>query len=370
VAHDFNNLLNVIIGYAGFVAQQAAENSADPRWDATRADVEQIQGAADRAARLTHQLLAFGRRDAAKPEVLNLNDIISGVEQLLRQTLGEHIDLITTLEVGLWPVKADFGHLEQVLVNLAVNARDAMTGGGKLSIDTGNTTVDEAYAATRPGLQPGRYARLRVSDTGCGMDAETLARVFEPFFTTKPKGHGTGLGLATVYGNITRASGHPQLYSEPGLGTTFTALLPATDEPEQASAEHLPAAPRPANGETVLVVEDEASLRDLVARILTSHGYRARTATTASNALEYISELDQPLDLLITDVVMPTMLGSELAARTHAVRPHLPILYMSGYAQEVLDTQGTLDPGITLLEKPFSRDTLLNRARQALDQTD
>jgi len=368
VAHDFNNLLNVILGYTGFVAEQVAEAARDgPGWEATRGDVEQIHAAAERAARLTHQLLAFGRRDVTKPEVLSLNDTVTGLEPLLRRTLGEHIDLLTSLDPGLWPVKADPGHLEQVLVNLAVNARDAMPTGGKLSIHTDNTLVDDAYAAAQPGLRPGRYARLRVSDTGTGMDRDTLVRVFEPFFTTKPKGQGTGLGLATVYGIITQAGGHPQLYSEPGMGTTFSALLPATDQ-TPAAAEDSHAAPAPAHGETVLLVEDEESLRDMVARILTRHGYHVRVATTARHALEQASDLDQPIHLLLTDVVMPSMLGREVAARAHAIRPDLRVLYMSGYAHEMLDTQGTLEPGVDLLEKPFTEDDLLSRVRGVLDR--
>ncbi len=232
VAHDFNNLLGVILGYTGFVTEQLrVAAGADRQWHPVLADVQHIDEAAQRAVRLTHQLLAFGRREVTRPEVLNLNTVVGGLEPLLRRTLGEHIDLVVTLGPVLWPVKADPGQLEQVLVNLAVNARDAMPGGGKLSIHTDNSVVDDAYAADRPGLTPGRYARLRVSDTGSGMDRETLSRVFEPFFTTKPKGQGTGLGLATVYGIITQAGGYPQLYSEPGLGTAFTALLPP--EPRQ-----------------------------------------------------------------------------------------------------------------------------------------
>src|SRR6266542_673144 len=225
VAHDFNNMLNVISGYTDLIAQQVtALAGADTRLEAVLADIEQVRGASERAARLTRQLLIFARRDVTHPEVLDLNDVTAGVEQLLRRTLGEHIDLIIAPAPGLWPVTADAGQLEQVLVNLAVNARDAMPGGGKLAIDTGNLTVDDTYAASRPGLTPGRYARLRVSDTGAGMDRHVLAHVFEPFYTTKPAGQGTGLGLATVYGIITGAGGHAQIYSEPGLGTTLTAL--------------------------------------------------------------------------------------------------------------------------------------------------
>jgi PAS domain S-box-containing protein len=369
VAHDFNNLLNIILGYTGFISDQVtATAEGDERWRHTLDDIQQIQGAAERAARLTHQLLAFGRREVIRPEVLSLNDIVAGVEPLLRRTVGEHIDLVTSLDADLWSVLADRGHLEQVLVNLVVNARDALPGGGKLAIDTANVLVDEAYAAHRPGLAPGRYARLRVSDTGTGMDSETLARVFEPFFTTKPTGQGTGLGLATVYGLITQAGGHPELYSEPGLGTTFSGLLPATEETAETVRRPEASSVGPTHGETVLVVEDEPSLRDMVDRILTRHGYSVRNATTADDALQQAGNLDQPVDLLLTDVVMPVMLGREVAARVQAIRPDTPVLYMSGYAQDLLDAQGTLEPDADLLEKPFTEDGLVRKVREVLDR--
>jgi PAS domain S-box-containing protein len=377
VAHDFNNLLNIILGYAGFVAEQLSQAAdpaagaapdADGRFQHMLADVQQVRGAAERAARLTHQLLTFGRRDVTKPEVVSLNDIVGGLEHMLRRTLGEHIRLTVDLDPGLWPIKADPGQLEQVLVNLAVNARDAMPSGGELSIDTANIPVDGTYAAVLPGLKPGRYARLRITDTGTGMDRETLARVFEPFFTTKPKGRGTGLGLATVYGIVTQAGGHPELHSEPGTGTTFSALLPATQD-AASSTEEIRAAPAPAHGETVLLVEDEASLRDMVGRLLSAHGYQVRVAATAAAALDETTDLDQPIDLLLTDVVMPTMLGCDLAARAHVVRPGLPVLYMSGYAHDMLNSQGTLDDTVDLLEKPFTGDHLLHRIHQALGRT-
>ncbi len=244
IAHDFNNLLNVIGGFSDLVAEEIAGLAAgDARLGSVLDDVEQVRGAARRAVRLTRQLLIFARSDVVHPEVLSLNDVIAGLEQLLSRTLGEHISLAVAPADGLWPVKADAGQLEQVLVNLAVNARDAMPGGGKLTIDTANVTVDEAYAQGRPGLAPGRYARLRVSDTGTGMPPEVLARVFEPFFTTKEKGKGTGLGLATFYGIITGAGGHAQVYSEPGLGTTITGLLPATGEKRPAPARGPPRLP-------------------------------------------------------------------------------------------------------------------------------
>jgi CheY-like chemotaxis protein len=300
------------------------------------------------------------------PEVLSLNEIIGGLEQLLRRTLGEHITLNVTPAGDLWPVKADAGQLEQVLVNLVVNARDAMPGGGKLTIDTANITVDEAYAQGRPGLAPGRYTRLRVSDTGTGIPPEVLARVFEPFFTTKPAGQGTGLGLATFYGIITGAGGHAQIYSEPGIGTTVTGLLPATSE-EAASSQAPPAAPPRGRGETILLVEDEASLQELASRLLTRSGYQVRVARTASEAPSIAADTGQAIDLLLTDVVMPEMLGNEVARRVHAIRPALPVLYMSGYAQPILDTHGAFAHQIDLLEKPFTEATLLTRVRRAID---
>ena len=254
----------------------------------------------------------------------------------------------------------------QVLVNLAVNSRDAMPGGGKLAIDTGNVAVDDAYAANRPDLNPGRYVRVRVSDTGIGMGREVLARVFEPFYSTKPKGQGTGLGLATVYGIITQAGGHAYIYSEPGVGTTLATLLPATDAAATAGGPAA-AAPAPGHGEAVLLVEDEPDLRELVNRILARNGYQVYAAADAADALRYASDLRQPIDLLLTDVIMPGMLGNEVAARVHAVRPSLPVLFMSGYAERVLDSQGALDSHVDLLEKPFSEATLLGRVRQAID---
>jgi len=367
IAHDFNNLLNVISCFADLIAEEIAGLAAeDGRLGSVAGDVEQVRGAAQRAIRLTRQLLIFARSDVVHPEVLSLNDIIAGLEQLLRRTLGEHIGLNTAPADGLWPVKADAGQLEQVLVNLAVNARDAMPGGGKLTIDTANITVDETYADNRPGLKPGRYARLRVSDTGTGMPPEVLARVFEPFFTTKPAGKGTGLGLATFYGIITGADGYPQIYSEPGFGTTITGLLPATGE-KTARSEAPPAETPRGRGETILLVEDEASLKDLASRILTRNGYHVRAASTAAEAPSIAGDTGQPIDLLLTDVVMPEMLGNEVARRIQVIRPALPVLYMSGYAQPILDTHGALANQIDLLEKPFTEATLLTRVRRAID---
>jgi len=367
IAHDFNNLLNVITGFGDMLAEEITGLAAqDTRLESVLGDVEQVRGAAQRAIRLTRQLLIFARSDVVHPEALVLNDIVTGLEHLLRRTLGEHIDLNIAPADGLWPVMADAGQLEQVLVNLAVNARDAMPGGGKLTIDTANIDVDQAYAESRPGLKPGRYARLRVSDTGMGMPPDVVARVFEPFFTTKPKGKGTGLGLATFYGIITGAGGYAQIYSEPGIGTAITGLLPATGQQAATSAGPQAAPPR-GHGETILLVEDEASLQELASRILTRNGYQVRAAPTAVQAPAIASDTTQPIDLLLTDVVMPEMLGNEVARHIHAIRPDLPVLYMSGYAQPILDTHGTFAGQIDLLEKPFTEATLLTRVRRAID---
>jgi PAS domain S-box-containing protein len=366
VAHDFNNLLNIISGYTDFIAEQVTDMAAaDTRLETVLADVEQVRSATQRAVRLTRQLLIFARHDVVHPEVLDANSVVSGVEEMLGRTLGEHINLTITREAGLWPVMADAGQLEQVLVNLAINARDAMPGGGTLTIDTGNIDADKDYAGSRPGLAPGRYVRIRVSDTGTGMDREVLDRVFEPFFSTKPKGSGTGLGLAAVYGIITQAHGYVQIYSEPGLGTTVSALLPVTAE-AAAPAQPADEAPAPGRGETVLLVEDQESLLLLTSRILTSNGYQVCAAAPA-DAIRRAGDPQQPVNLLLTDVVMPQMLGNEVAARVCASRPELPVLYMSGYAQPILDDQGGLDPHVDLLEKPFTAATLLTRVRQAID---
>jgi hypothetical protein len=330
-------------------------------------DIGQVQAAAQQAGRLTRQLLTFAKHEVRRPEVIDLNEVVHGAGQLLRRTLGEHIDLTIDAAPALWRVKADRGQLEQVLVNLAVNARDAMPGGGRLTIDTGNTEVDEVYASPRPELVPGRYARFRVSDTGTGMDRTTAARVFEPFFSTKPKGRGTGLGLATVYGIVTSNGGDIEIYSEVGLGTTVSVLLPVTDEDAAPAAAPAPGGEgQPGHGETILVVEDEDSLRDLTSRILTRGGYQVCVVASGSEAVRRASDPAQPIDLLLTDVIMPEMLGNEVAARVGEIRPGVPALFMSGYAQPILDTHGIPAPSYDILEKPFTEVALLTRVRTAL----
>jgi PAS domain S-box-containing protein len=371
VAHDFNNLINIITGYISLTGDQLTPLAhQDQRLKPVLSDINQIREAAEQAARLTRQLLTFARHDLVKPETLSLNAIVEGAGQLLRRTLGEHIGLEISSDPGLWPVLADRGQLEQVLVNLAVNARDAMARGGKLSIETDNVVADATYAAARPGLRPGRYVRLRVSDTGTGMDQATIDRVFEPFYTTKPKGHGTGLGLSTVYGIVTGAGGTVQIYSEPGLGTTFTVLLPASraSAPLAARVPAPAAADKQGNGECILLVEDEESLRQLAYRILTGHGYRVHQAITGPAAVEYAADPAHPIDLLLTDVVMPEMLGTDVADAVHRHRPALPTVFMSGYAQPILANHGAAAAEMNILEKPFTQVTLLDRVHEALYQ--
>jgi PAS domain S-box-containing protein len=369
VAHDFNNLLGVIMNYASFVGEEvAAAIDTDPSrdWPAVLRDVDQIQLAAERAAQLTRQLLAFARREVVRPQVMIVNDVVRDLDRMLRRTIGEHVELDVTLSADLWPVLADKGQMEQVLVNLALNARDAMLRGGRLTIETANVDVDEAYVAGNVGAQAGHHVRLRVSDTGTGMDRDVRRRAFEPFFTTKPKGEGSGLGLATVYGIITQAGGSAHIYSEPGLGTTFSALFPATDQGREAPAES-DELPTTGGGETVLVVEDEDAMRQVTERILARSGYLVLSAANGPAAIDLVGQYDGGIDLLVTDVVMPKMLGKDVAKRIVALRPSVRIMYMSGYALPVLGAQGTLDEGVTLLEKPFSRQSLLARVREVLD---
>jgi PAS domain S-box-containing protein len=370
VAHDFNNLLNVIAGYTEFTAEQlGALAPDDERLQPVLADVEQVAAAAAQAIRVTRQLLTFSKSEAASREVLDMNEVVDSAGQLLRRSLGEQINLVISAEPDLWRVEADRGQLEQVLVNVALNARDAMPGGGRLTIETSNTEVDAAYAAQRPHLEPGRYARLAVSDTGTGMDAATLERVFEPFFSTKERGRGTGLGLATVYGIVTGLGGTIDLYSEEGLGTTVSVLLPVTEQVAVAAAE--PDRPREdlrGHGETILLVEDEESLRTMATRILAGHGYQVCAAENGADAVRRAADPACTVDLLVTDMVMPGMLGIEVVTRVRATRPQLPVLFISGYAQQVLDFHGIPAHDHDILQKPFTEAALLSRVCQALSR--
>jgi len=369
VAHDFNNLLAVILNYAAFAAEElaaATESDWAGRCGSARDDLGQISRAGEQAASLTRQLLAFARREVVQPRVLDLDTVITGVEDMLHRTLGEHVELATSLAGDLHPVLADPGQLEQVLVNLAVNARDAMPGGGTLTIDTSNITVDAESIAGGSESPLGQQVRLRVSDTGAGMTREVVAHAFEPFFTTKADGAGTGLGLATVYGILQQADGHIRIYSEPGGGTTFSITLPAT---AQAAIPEVPEVTyeRSPSGETVLVVEDESALREVTRRILARNGYQVVTAASGPEALEIASNYPGEIHLLVTDVVMPHMLGKEVAEQILLIKPGTEVLYMSGYARPVLASQGRLEPGVALVEKPFSEADLLAKAGQVLN---
>ena len=369
VAHDFNNLLAVILNYTAFVSE---ELTAPPRDDwpkqleSARNDLGQVMQAVERAARLTRQLLAFARREVIRPQVLDLDTVITGVEEMLRRTIGDHIELVVTLGGNLWPILADPGKLEQILVNLAVNARDAMPGGGTLTIDTSNIIVDADTIAGGSKAQPGRNVRLRVSDTGSGMTADVIEHVFEPFFTTKEEGAGTGLGLATVYGIVGQAEGDIQIYSEPGTGTAFSIVLPVTAEAVAPVAEAVPCQRTP-NGETVLVVEDQDALREVTKRIFTRNGYQVITAANGLEALDIARGHPGDIHLLVTDVVMPRMHGMEVAEKVRAIKPGIEVLFMSGYAQPVLTSLGRLDPRVALVEKPFSAADLLAKAGQVLN---
>jgi PAS domain S-box-containing protein len=352
IAHDFNNILGVILNSAAFVAEDLDDDSP------VLEDVEEIRRSAQRAAALTRQLLIFSRRDVVHPESLDLNEVVSELQRLLRRVLGEHILLATRFAPGLWPVTGDPGQIEQVLVNLAVNARDAMPGGGRIIIETSNIDLDEDYAAMHPRSIPGPHVLLSVSDTGVGMTREVARRAFEPFFTTKPKGEGTGLGLATVYGIVTDAGGTVQIYSEPALGTTVKVLLPVSASQAVPPVEQRPS-PRATRGETVLVVEDEDSVRRVTRRILSKGGYNVLTATRGQEALEICERVDDKIDLLLTDVIMPEILGPELATRATELRPGLAVLFMSGYADQVVEHKAESGANIPFVEKPFTAETLL-----------
>jgi PAS domain S-box-containing protein len=360
VAHDFNNLLGVILNYAEFVADELEEGTS------VHTDVVEIGKAAERATELTRQLLIFSRRESVKPAPVDLNEVVSDVERLLRRTLGEHVELVVKLSGSVPAVLADPGQIEQVLVNLAVNARDAMPDGGRLKIETSEVEVDRDFLQEHPELSPGRYVRMTVADDGIGMEPEIAARVFEPFFSTKHRGEGTGLGLATVYGIVTGAGGQISLYTEPGEGTVFRVHLPAGDSTAPA-APGQQAVEFTGRGESVLLVEDEDTVRTLAKRILTEGGYRVSAASRGRDAVRLLEDPSREFDLLISDVVMPGMRGVEVARRASDLRPGLPVLMMSGYTTPIGPEDRRAMAEAPLLEKPFSRRDLLAEVRDLLD---
>ena len=359
VAHDFNNMLQTILGYSDLALAQV--ESASPVHDG----LLEIRKAAMRSADLTRQLLAFARKQAVSPKILDLNDTVAGMLKMLQRLIGEDIDLAWVPGHSLWPVKMDPSQLDQILANLAVNARDAIADTGKITIETENISLNAAYCADHPETIPGEYVQLVVSDNGCGMDKETLAQIFEPFFTTKTQGKGTGLGLATVYGIVRQNNGFVNVYSEPGQGTTFSIYLPSFAN-EMVTAETRRAEESCGGTETVLLVEDDAAILNLGKTILQRLGYTVLAANTPMAALELVAEYAGEIHLLITDVVMPEMNGRELVQRLSALRPAMHCLYMSGYTANVIAHHGVLDPGIHFIQKPFSIDDLARSVREAL----
>jgi two-component system, cell cycle sensor histidine kinase and response regulator CckA len=362
VAHDFNNLLTVITGFSELVLQRLG--STDP----PRSYLEEINKAGERAGALTRQLLAFSRRQVLEPEVFDLNGVVADTEQMLRRVIGEDVELRTHLAPDLWPVKADRGQLDQVILNLAVNARDAMPRGGCFTVETANAELDETYAQQHLPLRPGSYVRLSASDTGTGMTPEVQAQIFEPFFTTKGPGKGTGLGLATVYGIVKQSGGFIWVYSEPERGTTFKIYLPREVEGTPAAP---PAAARPLQApggtETILVVEDEAQVRSLVRGVLDASGYTVLEARRGEDALRLGEQHAGPIHLLLTDVVIPGIHGRELARRLAARHPSLKVLFMSGYTDQVVVEQGMIEARAPFLQKPFSPESLRRKLREVLD---
>jgi PAS domain S-box-containing protein len=361
VAHDFNNLLTIVTGYSDLVLERLGAT------DAMRAYVEEIKKAGERAASLTRQLLAFGRRQILAPRALDLNAVVTNVDKMLRRLIGENIQLGTVLEPELGWVKADPGQIEQVILNLALNARDAMPQGGQLTLETANVELNEGDTRTRVSVLPGRYVMLAVSDSGVGMDAETQAHIFEPFFTTKEEGKGTGLGLATVYGIVKQSGGHIGLYSEPNHGTTFKIYLPRLEEAAQPVEAISPGAPLAGGSETILLVEDEEGVRDLARRILELKGYKVITASNPTEAAQVCERYEGPIHLLLTDVVMPTMSGPQLAEHVAFLRPGLKVLYISGYTDNAIVPHGILEEGVQFLQKPFTRDSLTRKVREVLE---
>jgi CheY-like chemotaxis protein len=364
VAHDFNNLLTVMTGYGEMAREMLSPD------DPAREDLDELLKAAERATGLTRQLLAFARKQAIEPRVLDLNDLILDTGRLLQRLIGEHIELDIHPAPDLGLVKVDSGQIEQVLVNLAINARDAMPDGGKLTIETKNAQLDDLYAQQHLGMSIGTYVLLAISDTGVGMDAEVQSHLFEPFFTTKAAGKGTGLGLATCYGIVKQHGGAIGVYSEVDHGTTFKiylprAVAPLTDSPRRDDANGLPR-----GLETVLLAEDEASVRALAARVLRAQGYTVLEAANGDEALALVlarEPVEATIDLVLTDVIMPQIGGRALADRLVALLPGVKVLYMSGYADEAIVHNGRLEPGIAFLHKPFSPAALARKVREVLD---
>ncbi len=362
VAHDFNNMLTVIAGYNRMILDELSP------MDPLRGYAEEVLKAADRAGALTNQLLSFSRRQIMQPRVINVNAVIAQTEKMLRRLIGEDVELALGLNPGVGNIKADPNHVEQAIVNLAVNARDAMPLGGRLTIETGHVHLDETYARTHMGVTPGEFVMIAVSDNGHGMDAETRSHIFEPFFTTKEKGKGTGLGLATVYGMVKQTGGDIWVYSEPGRGTTFKLYFPMVAESLTETLHGDVGQVKPSATETILVVEDEKAVRDLTVKLLQQMGYTILTAASGAEAVEISQAHPGAIALLLTDVVMPNMSGRQLAAVLLQSRPAMRVLYLSGYTEDTVVHHGVLDASVDFLPKPFSREVLSRKLRAILSR--
>jgi CheY-like chemotaxis protein len=360
VAHDFNNILTGITGYVELVLAQIEEPQA-------RKDLEQIRQFSDRAAALTHQLLAFSRRQPLLFSSVDLNDLVRSITGLIERLIGEDIELRFEAGFDLGVIEADSGQIEQVLMNLAVNSRDAMPEGGRLLIETSNVYLDHEYASSHTAVEPGEFVLLSVSDTGIGMDSANQERIFEPFFTTKDQGKGTGLGLSTVYGIVKQHEGNIWVYSEPGRGTCFKIYLPVAHGATYVPEAEAPAVRVPRGDETILLVEDEPRVRDAVERALQSYGYKVLSATHPEEAVEVFVAEAETIHLLLSDVVMPGSDGIQLHARLVAQRPGLPVLFMSGYTDRAILEEGVLRPGTPFIQKPFSPAQLVTKVRSVLD---
>jgi len=359
VAHDFNNLLTVILSYSSLLLEETDLPGE------TRESLDEIRKAAEGAAGLTRQLLAFSRQQVMKPQVLDVNAVVTSTEKLLTRLIGEDIKLVTALTPDLGAARLDPGQVGQIIMNLAVNARDAMPTGGRLTLETANVEMDIAYVRGHPIAQPGRYVMLAVSDTGIGMDEATKERIFEPFFTTKEAGKGTGLGLATVYGIVKQSGGFIWVYSEPGRGTSFKIYFPRVDETPTETAG-APTGETPRGSETVLIVEDVSAVRGVAREMLERSGYRVLEAANGDAALRLAARHSGPIDLLLTDVVMPGLSGRQLATQLSELRPRLRVLYMSGYTDDAVVNHGMLEPGIHYLQKPFTREGLARKVHEVL----
>ncbi len=362
VAHDFNNMLTVIAGYNRMILDELS--TLDP----LRGYAEEILKAADRAAALTNQLLAFSRRQIMQPRVVSTNAVLGQTENMLRRLIGEDIQLVMSLGPDTGNIRADPNHIEQAIVNLAVNSRDAMPSGGRIIIETANVQIDETYARTHMGVKPGEFVMIAISDTGHGMDSATRQNIFEPFFTTKQRGKGTGLGLATVYGMVKQSGGDIWVYSEPGQGTTFKLYFPRVAEPVATGAVTETEQPRHEHGGTLMLVEDETQVRELEARMLRQLGYTVLAAANGEEAIAVCRDHPGEISLLVTDVVMPNMSGKQVADALLSSRPDLRVLYLSGYTENTVVNHGVLDSNVDFLSKPFSREALARKIHEILSR--